>query len=1796
MKSPYFKVKAWLTDTTYKLFVFVGEQTGAVQKILTKLEQQKSATTPLLTENEKATVIQAFGLKYEDVLGVKYFSNPNATVIYVSAMIYPDDNISWLKRKLFATLQKDLQVDSHDDFYVWLNKKVPLTHAIVQTFLTNAFQTDKRISYDQYETKVHNFFSVNVPKREVQFIDKQQALSFITDDIPKTFINIEPMFFKYANDVYFEYLNYDPLKEANYHTKQPSQTVDTLNIISHDAYLVESLGLDQSTDDVLHLMTNNNFQRLTDTFNLSKSQVSKLLTKYFPYATESKSQDYKSNTIKFFNVINDAETKVHTHKVTEGHTVGSFVNFLHLRVNELNFNKRMDLERLFETLVTSKDIPFIKFKSLNNIYYKVHKETVVPLKPMLLGKWTENKINQFGKTYDTSYILLKVQYSKDVYCSLLIFDNLCYDIKFSFGSMMRETIKDINKFLYKIDNIIAQVQSVYEHADIPPSDKGFATSVANDSNTKVLRWLMTNNIKSDKLNMNYQNFSKIIQNRLFSFFNVIRNPNKNIMHLQYKKVDNYLKYENIQVFITNNFVKDKEETLKRIVNEFVISREDAEKEYDRWFAQNELEVMKVGDRTFIKPKNDNFVNIKVRLTSSVDMNFNIEGAKNNNIQERIIHLLVILMEISNQKNVIDDKGAIKGDSLSAKVDNFLYGNSTSSKSPSRSSSYKDTQIFTKRSFKDSGSEFDDDFNDFEALEEFGTYDDLGDMYEDDDDLRALEQEFLKETNAVAALNPVQNVKVNKATSAKLFDDDDNANTGDEDSVMKSYFMNMLKSADRDLIDYKVPKGDKSQKSYSRVCQWNGKRQPVVVNTDELAKIQQYNKNIKYIKTGSTPELQEKNFYLCPQVWCPKSKIALTYNDYKNKYNESCPFPDIEEKPILLVQNYWGKGEEGLTREHFPGFLDAFTHPKKFCLPCCFKKEAKEGSKNKQKENTCKNQWNNEAQNEEEPEIVGNEKYIKAEFVVPLEVSRYGLLPKEFSDLVGNTVCGNGTDGKGLMNDKTNCLLRKGVSQKTQSFLHALLFLLDNPKITTVSSFLKHFNQHVSVERFVALENGKVMKLFIKREFDIFDPHNFQSFIAWFLDVKQQSYIKLYKLQEIANTLSGLATKKQYFTTDEQQLPTNKHIIREFLIYNAYIHFIKYVNDMSIEKNFNLLIDYVQTESKWLNIKNYNIVVIEHEPAEGKTHMICPFNRNAKMLFDLTDPFVFIFKQNNYYEPLAHVKVTHGDLMVRTNFLLKTSPEPIKKLVQFYMQNCTTDNSMSFAQDIELYVRSLGLRTKRFVIDYSFRVCGFLTKKANLFIPLKTKVDVYDLYNSQFVYYDEIPNYKCRLGGDEIEHIFKKLYKYTTDDFYKLNTIVMAKDGKRVVGVLLNKDHFVPINYVEEEDSKYINEVIEDDLNIFIGNEKMDIRKARIQRDQEKKTMYKKFAEEIVEVINKSKTANKEYQFLSDPTNPFPVPFKHQKLLNLMESVIDNSKLFKDMSKTQDIMRFANQYIEELLIATNGNSQSIILKQLFGLKKKFKKQPHELIFDQKDVIDGKLNEKIKFIQNPYASLMARLDDHMKDYVLDLEEHNDFDNFKRYINPNTTYEDVPYKFRKILPDYLLVNYDNYTINTLYDLFLRIAKTRGVVNIIDMSVLKNVVLKQVGIAYKHNDLELFFENASYQYNEKVMKLKKSTMENILTIIESMNYYPSFFELMVLSEIAKVNVIIIGRKRKNNEEGIDVYHNNSSHFLVVEHSYDRFNYRDIFKIVIKGAKTATPKILFRKHELSKPLVVLVEKAKGKL
>ena len=101
---------------------------------------------------------------------------------------------------------------------------------------------------------------------------------------------------------------------------------------------------------------------------------------------------------------------------------------------------------------------------------------------------------------------------------------------------------------------------------------------------------------------------------------------------------------------------------------------------------------------------------------------------------------------------------------------------------------------------------DDEIDDLEDLNQFDAYDNMEDLFEDDDDLRALEEQFLKDANAglniMASTNP-ELKKSSKGKNEMIFDNDDENAGQDDDSVMKSYFMNMLKSADRDLIDYKV---------------------------------------------------------------------------------------------------------------------------------------------------------------------------------------------------------------------------------------------------------------------------------------------------------------------------------------------------------------------------------------------------------------------------------------------------------------------------------------------------------------------------------------------------------------------------------------------------------------------------------------------------------------------------------------------------------------------------------------------------------------------------------------------------------------------------------------------------------------------------------------------------------------------------------------------------------------------------------------------------------------------------------
>ena len=83
--------------------------------------------------------------------------------------------------------------------------------------------------------------------------------------------------------------------------------------------------------------------------------------------------------------------------------------------------------------------------------------------------------------------------------------------------------------------------------------------------------------------------------------------------------------------------------------------------------------------------------------------------------------------------------------------------------------------------------------------------------------------------------------------------------------------------------------DKGYTSYSTNCQWNNRRQPVLVTKDELAEIDRideeegmksYNGVLRY-KSKSSKDGEPYN-YICPRFWCIKDPKKIGGKDMSNK--------------------------------------------------------------------------------------------------------------------------------------------------------------------------------------------------------------------------------------------------------------------------------------------------------------------------------------------------------------------------------------------------------------------------------------------------------------------------------------------------------------------------------------------------------------------------------------------------------------------------------------------------------------------------------------------------------------------------------------------------------------------------------------------------------------------------------------------------------------------------------------------------------------------------------------------------
>jgi hypothetical protein len=129
-------------------------------------------------------------------------------------------------------------------------------------------------------------------------------------------------------------------------------------------------------------------------------------------------------------------------------------------------------------------------------------------------------------------------------------------------------------------------------------------------------------------------------------------------------------------------------------------------------------------------------------------------------------------------------------------------------------------------------------------------------------------------------------------------------------------------------------------AYSRGCPWNVRRQPVILTSEEKARIDRehpdsYSHSITY---GS--DASKQYHYICPRYWSLKHNTSLTEEEVKSgKYGAVIPQTAKTVPKDANIFEFTDKkyhvDEKGNYKQHYPGFQKKDAHPKGLCVPCCF---------------------------------------------------------------------------------------------------------------------------------------------------------------------------------------------------------------------------------------------------------------------------------------------------------------------------------------------------------------------------------------------------------------------------------------------------------------------------------------------------------------------------------------------------------------------------------------------------------------------------------------------------------------------------------------------------------------------------------------------------------------------------------------------------------------------------------------------------------------------------------------------
>lgn len=1648
------------------IYVFIGILYSIYPEVVEKLVSNQT-----LTKSDNKHIQGIIGDQWKTILLI---NQPN--VIYLNETLKPNDNINIFRKKVAISLG----IAKTSYMYIWYKRYVHNDPSIIYNFINNIFKKSSTLRSEVFQNYISSYFGLSQQLVKSVAINKKDAIKLLfgIKDMRVT----ESLCFQYTYDGYVEYFNADPTTISTENGDAPIVFNRSLNMVSSLPLLL------------------NNFMVENDTFHIIE-KTKTLSDLYFPFDDVKITDDDKA----LIDLLEKQERHIDTLKVPKDIVTSTIINYVSIKSHSTN--SRVNLDTLFNIIEATSAIPFMKYKTPMNVFYKIHRKSLPLISQDDISTWTKTPSTKDDK----SVILLKIVFNNTSYCTLTINMDLSYSVKINISMKDGESIQSIHDFIPSINTFIDIIVKTYPDSYVPLLPRDILYTSRENDVVYVDQIISSSTVKTKSTKINYDILPSIVKTQMFTYFNVIENADKSILHLQYKKVNNYAKFTNISSFISGNYMMPREDLIKKVELMFMIPHADAEQEVDSWFASHTMELEmneKNKGKIYFKNRSDSLVNVKIKLKSAVDFKYMVNGITSMEVSDEIEGLIKKMILLSGK----DDNIAKLGNKIESKIDKI------------EKIGYVDSVVsFEGDSEKDANS--DQDFDDKSDSDS-----DASDT-EEDEDMKAILMGFQKELTDIA----------DKGVDKGIVKEEKVVATDGKPKKIKGYVLNKLYEADISLFDYQVPP-DIKRRDYASVCGWVDRRQPVVVTEDEVNNI---NKNYPgaingFVKSGSTAELQKKNHYICPKIWCPVSRVALSYDDYV-KYGEKCPFPDVAEEPILFAtKSFFGEGETGLKKERYPGFLDKSIHPDKLCLPCCFKVKPDKGNRNKKRGDQCipKDLDNTNSIPEEQDINMGKEKYVLGTNSFPLEMGRYGLLPQqlvEWFDQLNKQ--GNRHDGTGSMTDKTDAIFRKGVLLSKQSYGEALITVLDNPEIKNASQLYRVIHDNIDIITYISLENGRIMKMFIDTSKTVYDKDSFQAFYDWFKT--QKKYILHMNLSRL---LKEIEDAGKVFNN----LQHYHEVLREYIIYQSFMNFKQYLLNDRIAKEHLVLSDLVSNHLyKYVNVHRYNIVHLEYNADNEKIYFHCNVNRESP--YNLNYPFVFLMKRHVFYEPLIHIKIDEGSIVMTPKFTPTFAK--MREIITFVSKNCITSKSQS-AQlpNLFMFLKGIDYKVKYTVIDYGYKTCGLLLNH-NLYLPLMNREDIYYDENVRYVYINDVPRFKCMLGKEDVKDVYEKVGNYMKQD-YSISRFLEEK-GKVLGFQMKHNQLFVPMNISMTSNMSV---TFQDGLFVFIGHEKQDRRVELYKRFAEDNEKLTRMVKDVKNKINNDDDMRAQVTFLLDKNNPLPLVYKKQKLEELLKSLNSQDKI-------------DDKYIYKLYSALNKHSGLYQRRT-----RRFVHGDEELLLDHSDVLAGRLKEEIDFAENPHKAFLDVVDDIENVYIFDEMKEVSYEDI---INKDM-FEDVPTKWRKILKGFSVIDNEGcYNQKYIYNIFQKISdditKGNGFKDDLYYISYKNKIVT----AFASGNTGEILSNPWIEQHFKKLK-EVPTLDKVLEVHESPLYYPSLFDIRVMAQLAGLNLVLIGRKTQKNPDGLEVLYNNSDFFIILLYMYDRHNVLDVFQVFCDGKK-----IYFKAGEL---------------